>query len=206
MRDVGTPERIVAAATESFGTRGYEATSLDAVAAELGVRKQTILYHYPSKAALLDAVIDRASADLAAVLEQAVAAPGDAIDRVERIVRSVFRLALRRPELLGVLREVSRLGPPAATRLTDNLQPLVDRARVFLEEEMAAGRLRETDARLLLLSTYSTVVGVATEVEVLRAVGIEPTLRSAALRRRELLRFLRAALEPDAGPRAVTRR
>lgn len=206
MRDVGTPERIVAAATESFGTRGYEATSLDAVAAELGVRKQTILYHYPSKAALLDAVIDRASADLAAVLEQAVAAPGDAIDRVERIVRSVFRLALRRPELLGVLREVSRLGPPAATRLTDNLQPLVDRARVFLEEEMAAGRLRETDARLLLLSTYSTVVGVATEVEVLRAVGIDPTLRSAALRRRELLRFLRAALEPDAGPRAVTRR
>lgn len=194
---MGTPERIVAAATESFGTGGYEATSLDAIAADLGVRKQTILYYHPSKAALLDAVIDQASADLADVLEAAVAAPGDAIDRVERIVRSVFRLALRRPELLGVLREVSRLGPPAATRLSDNLQPLVDRARTFLEEEMAAGRLRQTDARLLLLSTYSTVVGVATEVEVLRAVGIEPTLRSTALRRRELVRFLRAALEPD---------
>ncbi len=194
---MGTPERIVAAATESFGTGGYEATSLDAIAADLGVRKQTILYYHPSKAALLDAVIDRASADLADVLEAAVAAPGDAIDRVERIVRSVFRLALRRPELLGLLREVSRLGPPAATRLSDNLQPLVDRARSFLEEEMAAGRLRQTDARLLLLSTYSTVVGVATEVEVLRAVGVEPTLRSTALRRRELVRFLRAALEPE---------
>ena len=194
---MGTPERIVAAATESFGTGGYEATSLDAIAADLGVRKQTILYYHPSKAALLDAVIDRASADLADVLEAAVAAPGDAIDRVERIVRSVFRLALRRPELLGLLREVSRLGPPAATRLSDNLQPLVDRARRFLEEEMAAARLRQTAARLLLLSTYSTVVGVATEVEVLRAVGVEPTLRSTALRRRELVRFLRAALEPE---------
>ena len=41
---------------------------------------------------------------------------------------------------------------------------------------MAAGHFRTTDARLLLLSTYSTVLGVATEVEVLRAVGIEPTL------------------------------
>jgi len=194
---MGTPERIVAAATEAFGTAGYEATSLDAIAADLGVRKQTILYYHPSKAALLDAVIDQASADLAASLEAAVAAPGDAIDRVERIVRSVFRLALRRPELLGVLREVSRLGPPAATRLSDNLHPLVDRARMFLEEEMAAGRLRQTDARLLLLSTYSTVVGVATEVEVLRAVGIEPTLRSTAVRRRELVRFLLAALEPE---------
>lgn len=121
----------------------------------------------------------------------------DAINRVERIVRSVFRLALRRPELLGLLREVSRLGPPAATRLSDNLQPLVDRARSFLEEEMAAGRLRQTDARLLLLSTYSTVVGVATEVEVLRAVGVEPTLRSTALRRRELVHSSAAALEPE---------
>jgi hypothetical protein len=50
---------------------------------------------------------------------------------------------------------------------------------------------------LLLLSVYSTVVGVATEVEVLRAVGIEPTLRSTAIRRRELVQFLRRALVED---------
>jgi hypothetical protein len=109
----------------------------------------------------------------------------------------VFRLALRRPELLGVLREVSRLGPPAATRLTENLEPLVKRAREFLEAEMEAGHMRTTDSRLLLLSVYSTVLGVATEVEVLRAVGIEPTLRSMVIRRRELLRFLHSALVVD---------
>ena len=50
----------------------------------------------------------------------------------------------------------------------------------------------------MLLSAYSTVIGVATEVEVLRAVGIEPTLRSLAVRRRELLGFLRSALVVDA--------
>jgi hypothetical protein len=42
------------------------------------------------------------------------------------------------------------------------------------------------------------VLGVATEVEVLRAVGIEPTLRSTVVRRRELLTFLHRALVPDA--------
>ena len=47
------------------------------------------------------------------------AGPGAGFDRVEAIVRSVFRLAARRPELLGLLREVSRLGPPASTRLTE---------------------------------------------------------------------------------------
>lgn len=192
-----TRERVLAAALASFGGRGYEATSLDQLAVELGIRKQTILYYHPSKAELLDAVIDASSAELAVTLEDALADAGPGWARVEAIIRSVFRLALRRPELLGVLREVSRLGPPAATRLTENLEPLVKRAREFLEAEMEAGHMRTTDSRLLLLSVYSTVLGVATEVEVLRAVGIEPTLRSMVIRRRELLRFLHSALVVD---------
>jgi AcrR family transcriptional regulator len=192
-----TPARVLDEALVSFGTRGYEATSLDQVAAELGVRKQTILYYFPSKPDLLDAVIDRSSGELADVFEATLATAGGGFDRIEAIVRSTFRLAIRRPELLGLLREVSRLGAPASTRLTDNIDPLVQRARGFLDAEMDAGRFRRGDARLLLLSVYSTVVGVATEVEVLRAVGIEPTLRSTVMRRRELLTFLRRALVED---------
>jgi len=178
----------------SFGSKGFEATSLDQLAAELGVRKQTILYHFKSKPELLDAVIDRTSTELAAEFEATLAHAGSGFDRIEAIVRSVFRLAMRRPELLGLLREMARLGPPASTRLTDNIDPLVQRAREFLEAEMAMGHFRKSDARLLLLSVYSTVVGVATEVEVMRSIGIEPTLRSTTIRRRELLQFLRRAL------------
>src|SRR5918994_58618 len=59
-----TAERAVAAALDAFGTRGYGATSLDDLARDLGVRKQTILYWYPSKEALLDAAIDRVAAEV----------------------------------------------------------------------------------------------------------------------------------------------
>ena len=118
MDGANTRTRVVDAALVAFGTRGYDATSLDALAAELGVRKQTILYYFPSKDALLDAAIDRGAEELSAALEGALASAGPGWDRVEAVVRSVFQLAGRRPELLGLLREVSRLGPPAATRLT----------------------------------------------------------------------------------------
>jgi AcrR family transcriptional regulator len=195
---VATSDRILDGALGSFGTRGYEASSLDAIAAELGVRKQTILYYFPTKEALLEAVIDRSARELSAALEDALVRAGEGWARVEAVVRSVFRLALRRPELLGLLREVSRLGPPPATRLTEALDPLVQRARLFLEAEMDNGTMRRQDARLVLLSAYSAVIGVATEVEVLRALGIDPTLRSLAMRRRELLGFLRSALVVDA--------
>ena len=189
-----TAERILDAALESFGTRGYEATSLDAVAGALGIRKQTILYWFPSKEALLDAVIDRSATELAVTLEQTLARAGEGWARVEAIVKSVFRLAARRPELLGLLRELSRLGPPASTRLSEALDPLVGRAAGFLEAEMTAGRMRRNDPRLVLLAAYSAVVGVATEVEVYRALGEEPTARSLVRRRNELLSFLRSAL------------
>lgn len=193
-----TSDRILDAALASFARRGYERTSLDSLALGLGITKQTILYHYPSKEALLEAVVDRSAVELTEAFEEAVVRAGDGWARVEAVVRSVFRLAARRPELLGLVREVTRLGPPSSTRLTMALDPLVARATAFLEAEMAAGHMRRQEAPLLLLAVYSTVIGMATEVDVLRALGYEPTLRSLVRRRAELLAFLRSALAVSA--------
>ena len=114
-----TRDRILDAALASFGTRGY------------------------AKGVLLDAVIDRSAGELAEALESALAKAGPGFARVEALVRSVFRLANRRPELLGLLREVGRLGPPAASRLTDALDPLLARATAWLEAEMVAGNVSQ---------------------------------------------------------------
>jgi AcrR family transcriptional regulator len=191
-----TAERTLMAALDAFGTRGFGATSLDDLAGELGIRKQTILYWYPSKDALLAAVIDRVAAEVTVRLERAVATSEPGFARVESVVKVMFRLAARHPPMLGFLREVTRLGPPASTRLLAAIAPLVDRAAWFLEAEMDAGRIRRHDPRLILLAAYSMVTGLATEVEVLRAFGEEPTLASLVRRRDELIGLLRDALVP----------
>ena len=49
-------ERILDAALRAYGTDGFAATSLDALASELGIRKQTILYYFPTKQAVFEAV------------------------------------------------------------------------------------------------------------------------------------------------------
>jgi AcrR family transcriptional regulator len=192
-----TAERILDASLVSFSSKGYEATSLDALADGLGIRKQSILYWFPSKEVLLDAVIDRSAEELRQALEGSLDRAGTGWARVEAVVRSVFRLAARRPELLGLLRELGRLGPPPATRLVESLDPLVQRASSFLEAEMSAGHMRRHEPRILLLTIYSTVVGMVTEVEVLKALGVEPTARSLVRRRSEILALLRSALVID---------
>ncbi len=189
-----TRERILDEALSAWGTRGYEATSLDALAARLGITKQSILYWFPGKEVLLEVLISRSAEELARAMQSALDGAGDGWAKVEAVVRSVFRLAARRPELLGLVREVLRLGPPAATKLTVELQPLVRRASEFLETEMDAGHMRRHDPNLLLLAIYSTVIGMVTEVDVLRALGEEPTPRSLVRRRADVLRLLHSAL------------
>lgn len=194
-----TSVRILDAALDAFGTRGFGATSLDDLARDLGVRKQTILYWYPSKDALLAAVIDHTTDEVTLRLERAVATAEPGFGRIEAIVRAMSRLVARYPTMLAVIREVSRLGPPASSRLTAAITPLVDRAAGYLSVEMEAGRMRRHDPHLLLLAAYSMVTGLASEVEVLRAFGEEPTLRSLVRRRDELLALLRSALVPVQG-------
>jgi AcrR family transcriptional regulator len=192
-----TRTRILAAATDLFGVRGVDAVSLDQIAAEVGVAKQTLLYWFPSKDELLQAVLTDAVAELAVAIEAAVrASPDEPLARVEAVVRAVFRPAVRRPALLGLIREVSRLSSAVADELTGQLRPLVDRSMAYLATEMGAGRLRRADPGLVAALCYATVTGIATEPEALRVVGWQPTTSGLRHLRDELLAFLRAALAP----------
>lgn len=193
---IRTDQRILDVAARSFGTRGFGATSLDDLAGELGLAKQTILYWFPSKQALLDAAVARGAGELSAELERALARAGRGDDRVEVVLRAAFRFAVRRPELLGLVREVSRLGERRAADLRALLGPLVARAQAALTREMDRGTVRRADPAHLLLFTYSMVIGVATDIEAQRALGIDVSISSLARLRRELLAFLRAALSP----------
>jgi AcrR family transcriptional regulator len=192
-----TRDRILHSATDLFGRRGVDAVSLDVIAAEVGVTKQTLLYWFPSKDELVQAVLAGAAAELSIGIEAAIrAAPDDPLDRIDAVVRAVFRAAVRRPALLGLIREVGRLPAAASQRLANDLAPLIDRAVAFLGEEMDRGRLRRADPRLVAALCYATVTGIATEPEALRTVGWEPSVAELRTLRSELQSFLRAALSP----------
>jgi AcrR family transcriptional regulator len=194
---IPTRLRILAAATDLFGLRGVDAVSLDVIANEVGVTKQTLLYWFPSKDELLAAVLLDAANELTVVVEAAVrASTDDPLARIDAVVRAVFRPAVRRPALLGLVREVSRVSDEVGSRLTDQLQVLAGRAAAYLGEEMDAGRLRRADPGLIAALSYATVTGIATEPAVLRINGWQPTPAGLRHLRDELRGFLRAALAP----------
>ncbi len=195
-----TQHRALRAATVAFAERGVAGTSLDLLAAELGVTKQTILYHFGSKGGLIEAVLAQAAADLTSELDDAVRGVKAGWPSVEAVVRASFGLAVRRPELLGVLREIARLGSPWSESALDLLQPLIDRAIVALTDGMNARLFQAGDPRLVLVSAYAVVSGIVADSALLQAMGMQLDLRTAAGLRRTLLLFLGATLAPTWRP------
>lgn len=81
-RSTATKEQIVEAAASLLASKGYEATSLDDVAAAAGITKGTVYYHFDSKEALYWAVVAPNVAKTVLRAEEAVArnpSPRDAI-------------------------------------------------------------------------------------------------------------------------------
>ena len=188
-----TRDRILAAALAAFADRGVAGTSLDSVAAGVGVRKQTLLYWFPSKDQLLFGVVDHAVADLGSRLGQAAVGAGPSLDRrLVAVVDATFRLGTTNPELLAVVREVARLGPPASTHLVAAVGPLVDLAASAL----AAGPTDRERVRRLLLAAGARVVGMVTEAEVRADLGLPADLAWLRARRRALLDSLATDLTP----------
>ena len=85
-------DSLLDVAVAAFNERGFEATSMDELAARLGITKSAIYHHVPSKVELLRLALDRALDALFAVLEEPAAAGGPAIDRLEHVVRGSVRV------------------------------------------------------------------------------------------------------------------
>jgi TetR/AcrR family transcriptional regulator len=197
--------RLLAEAIRLFGRHGFEGTSLDAVASAAGVRKQTLLYYFPSKVALLRACVQETSGRVAQALTEALEEKASGSGKAEAVVRTVFRLADEWPEFAQFIREAGRLGPEVVESFAGVLEPLRLRALAFLEGGMKEGQIRSQDPALLLFTLYTAVVGSITEAGVLRAVVGEDQSRTALHRREEeVVSFVLGALAP--GEQDETRR
>jgi len=195
MKGEARRQELLDGAIRQIGQKGYEGTSLEAVASAAGVRKQTLLYYFPTKEALLEAAVREVSARVAATLDEALAQTR--MNRAVAVIRAIFRLAEEWPEFPAFVREAGRLGPDVAASFAVDLDPLRQRAIGYLQEEMDAGRIRRQDPAMLLFTLYTSVVGSITEAGVLHAVVGEDKGRTTLKRReREVVAFIRSALAP----------
>jgi len=193
-----TKAQILGAARRRFADHGYEGTSLNDIADDVGIRRPSILHHFPSKEAIYRAVLFELVADWSALVTVAVEDPGTGWGQVERVLSAAFEFFEEHTDFVRLARREAIDGGPFFDEIATALQPLFDQAVGFLEKEMRAGRLRKHNASQLLLSGYGAILSYFSDAPLITVLlGTDP-LTPAALkvRRREVVELFRNALDP----------
>jgi TetR/AcrR family transcriptional regulator len=196
-----TRAEIVAAAERHFAERGFEAARLEDIAAEVGIRRAAIFYHFGDKdelyAAVLDAVFDGVRA--------ALPKRGSAAERLEASLVGWIDYVARRPTVARlILREAASAQPGVASPLVRVGRAPVEWFRALIDEGVASGELepRVDPHRFISLMGATTVFHFAAMPWLTLDVPFDPWHHDElAKHKREILLVARTMLGIGSRPR-----
>lgn len=154
-----TRDLIIDEAIACFAERGYDGTSLNDIAAGVGIRRPSLLHHFPSKEVLYGSVFEQILSDWLERVGQAVEMDGTGWGKVELVLRAGFALFEDNPDYVRMMRrEALDGGVRLGIDLASVLKPLFRAAAEYLDRMMDEGVLKRHDSRHLLITGYGAIL------------------------------------------------
>jgi TetR/AcrR family transcriptional regulator len=152
-------QRVLAAATAEFATRGFDGTTVDRIAARARLNKAMIYYHFRSKRALYTSVLR----DVFTLFGDRLAAIGASADDPALKMDHFVAVFIREGQQLAhvapmLLREIAEGGRRLDEETYKVMARVMRAVTGIVEEGRAAGRFADVDPLLLYLTTIWPIV------------------------------------------------
>lgn len=188
-------DRILAAATRQFADRGFDGVSLQAIADAVGIRKQSLLYHFPSKESLREEVMGQMLSHWKDELPRILVAAQSGKDRFRGGLGALVGFFTTNPDRARlVVREM--MDQPAVVRdlLGREFQPWTRMITDYIRMGQQAGSVRpDVDPESWVTQVVTMVIGTAACGEVTSALVGRPTTGKPPKAREQIDELVRIA-------------
>jgi AcrR family transcriptional regulator len=141
-----TKAKILDAAEEVFGRRGFHGSSIVEITRQAGVGLGTFYLYFPSKIEIYRHLLRARQEDFIRAAREATTGAGDQREVIRRAFRSFFDWIAQRPAVMRLLREAEFVDPTLLISLYD--APAAE-YRERLGRAMKLGYIKETDPAVL---------------------------------------------------------
>jgi len=197
-------QAILDAATDLFADRGFGAVSVQEIADAAGTHKTTVLYHFETKEALYEAVLEQALGLLAQGMGEFMR--GDfKRERVAYLIDQQQTFFAEHPSLARLLaRELLDSANPEAY-LRRFVEPIYLPALNSLQRSIEAGLVRPVDPALFIHDLHVQLIGYFCHRPLLEKLkpGDPFSIDALIQRRNHLVDQIFRQLLPDRDPRAT---
>lgn len=125
---------ILAAATQVFGEKGFDATKMEEIAVAAGIAKGTVYLYFDSKEAIYEATVRRALTELAALTEEHVGRESTLAGKLAAFVRVRIAYWDEQQTLYRMILSLSRDGQHRTRSIGWQRETVI-----YLKEILAAG-------------------------------------------------------------------
>ena len=182
-------DRLLEEATRLFAEKGFDGSSLQEIAAAVGVSKPSLLYHFPSKEDLRRRVLEAVLARWNDVMPRLLLAATSSHGQFDGVFGEMVAFFSSEPDRARLLLREALDRPHEVRRLMrEHVRPWIEATSAYIQKGQAQGRLRkDVDAEAYTAQVINLIVSsIATH----QALGATDSERNLA----ELVRVAKSSL------------